>query len=47
MVTNTSSGGYNVVFSWPVRRYYSVLRLREREDLYLGDILEVWILRNK
>ena len=43
MVTNTSSGGYKMGLSWPVRRYYSVLRLREREELYSGDILEVWI----
>jgi len=41
MVTNTNSGGYKVGLSWPVRRYYSVLRLRKPEELYLGDILEV------
>ena len=29
--------------SWPVRRYQTVLRLREREEPYSGGVLEVWI----
>jgi hypothetical protein len=40
IVTGTKSGGYKMGSSWPVRKYYSVLHLGEREELYLGDILE-------